>query len=82
MIYTAVQISKVGISMSVQVALIGSGPKLKYSTFTSQRTGFLMNNTYPITGGSSQHWDPTGSMPLTCCAVQLKRNSGKASGQF
>lgn len=44
-----------------------------------------MNNTYPITGGRAEHRDPTGSTPLTCCAVQLKKkkeNSGKASGQF
>lgn len=65
-----------------QGTLIGSWPKLKYSAFTSQRTGYLMNNTYPITGGSPPQCDPTGSTTLTCCAMQPKRNSGKASGQF
>lgn len=43
--------------------------QFRSSAFSSQRTGFVMNNTYPVTGGSPQRCDPTGSMPLTCCAV-------------
>ena len=50
--------------------------------FFSQRTGLLMNKTHLITGGSPQHYDPTGSTPLTCCAVKLKRSSRKAAGQL
>lgn len=43
--------------------------QFRSSAFSSQRTGFVMNNTYPVTGGSPQRCDPTGSMPLTCCAA-------------
>lgn len=76
MTYTVTLITKVKISCQ-QVTLIGRWPELEFSAFPCQRTIFLMNNTYLITGGSPQHYDPTGSAPLTCSEVQLKRKTAE-----
>lgn len=41
-----------------------------------------MNNTYPVTGGSPQRCDPTGSVPLTCCAAWALEKEQKKMRQL